>query len=259
MSASDPTRGGEPLLTAHALTVGYDAPVLRDVDLTVRRGECVGLVGANGSGKTTLFRTLLGILPPLGGAVTYGTGMRRAARDGAPSAAAAARPALGYVPQRDTIDATIPLTVFEIVRMGAYRSWTGVLRGGRGAMRRRVAAALATVAAAGWERRLLTELSGGERQRVLIARALMADPELLFLDEPTTGIDVASEAAIYAEVARCRAAGLGVLMVSHDLDGVCRVATRAVVIRDGRLIEIGDAPLAPDRLRTALAGRTAGV
>jgi len=249
----------EVLLAARGLAVGYDAPILRNVDVTVHRGDCLALVGANGSGKTTLFRTLLGILPPLAGRIVYGPAA--AAETSTPPilrGGAAGAPTLGYVPQRDSIDTTLPLTVLEVVRMGAYRYWRP-FGGAAAGTTARVGAALATVGATGWERRLLTELSGGERQRVLIARALMADPDLLFLDEPTTGIDLASEAAIYAEVERCRAAGLGILMVSHDLEGLCRVATRALVIHDGRLIELEGAPLAPGRVREALGGRLPSV
>jgi len=257
---------GDVLLAARDLAVGYHAPILRNVDVTIRRGDCVALVGANGSGKTTLFRTLLAILPPLAGTITYGAGANAPAMGRQATTETARpsdggdrrRPTLGYVPQRDSIDTTLPLTVLEIVRMGAYRRWQPF--GGAATRRRaRVAAALATVGATGWERRLLTELSGGERQRVLIARALIADPDLLFLDEPTTGIDLASEAAIYADVERCRAAGLGILMVSHDLEGLCRVATRALVIRDGRIVELTGAPLDPERVRVALGGRLPGV
>lgn len=233
----------EVLLAARGLTVGYGgAPVLRDLDLTVRCGDCVGLVGANGSGKTTLFRTLLGILPPLAGEVRF------------PATARGAPPSLGYVPQRDHLDPLLPLTVAEVVRMGAYRRWRPFLALPE-ARAERVSAALAKVSATGWERRLVRELSGGERQRILIARALMADPDLLLLDEPTSGIDLASEEAIYAEVRRCRAASLGILMVSHDLDELVRVATRVLAIEQGRLVETTVADLlGVDRLRRATHG-----
>jgi len=234
----------ETLLIARDVTVGFPrAPVLRDLRLTVRRGECVALVGANGSGKTTLLRTLLGILPPLAGEIRHAEGAaRRAPR------------ALGYVPQQDRLDTTLPLTVAEAVRMGAYRRWRP-FHGIAEARPERVAGALEKVGARGWERRLLGELSGGERQRILIARALMADPDLLLLDEPTTGIDLASEEIIYAEMRRCRARGLGIVMASHNVEGLARVATRMLMIESGRLTE---APvedlLALNRTRASLHG-----
>jgi ABC-type Mn2+/Zn2+ transport system ATPase subunit len=121
--------------------------------------------------------------------------------------------------------------------------------------RARVVAELAKVGATGWERRVLGELSGGQRQRVLIARALIADPDLLLLDEPTTGIDFASEEAIFGEVRRACGEGLGVVMVSHDLGRLGEVATRALGIRKGRLVEIPVDQLgAPEAIRALLAG-----
>jgi zinc transport system ATP-binding protein len=237
--------GAETLLVARNLTVGYaGVPVLCGVELTVRRHECIALVGANGSGKTTLFRTLLGILPPLDGEIAYRSSSVE--RNG--------RPALGYVPQRDQLDTLIPLTVAEVVRMGAYRRWRP-FASVAAARRARVAAALAKVGASGWEARVLGELSGGQRQRVLIARALMADPDLLLLDEPTTGIDLASEEAIFAEVRRSCDAGRAIVMVSHDLAGLGQVATRALVIRSGRVVEVPVDQLAtPEAMRSLLSG-----
>jgi ABC-type Mn2+/Zn2+ transport system ATPase subunit len=233
--------GNDVLLKTRRLTVGHGGhPVVSDVNLVLRRGECVALIGPNGSGKTTLFRTLLGILPPLAGEIHY-AGARR-------------RPPLGYVPQRDKLDALFPLTVAEVVHMGAFRAWQPLASH---ADRARVAATLAAVGATGWERRVLAELSGGERQRVLIARALMSDPDLLLLDEPTTGIDAASEQAIFGEVDRCRAAGLGILMVSHDVPSLVRIASRALLIRAGRVVDVPAAELlAPERMRELLRGGT---
>ena len=238
----------ETLLRAVDLAVGYlGRPVLSGLHLTIRRGECVALVGPNGSGKTTLFRTLLGILPVLAGEIRYGGASGRGGR-----------PALGYVPQRDQLDAIFPLTVAEVVRMGAYRRWRPFLPL-RSVGRERVAAALAKVGAKGWEKRVVSELSGGQRQRVLIARALMAEPDMLLLDEPTSGIDMASEEAIFAEVNQCREDGLGILMVSHDLVGLARVATRVVLVRDGGLVETtAEELLIPDRLRDLMRGAGGG-
>src|SRR3970282_735385 len=143
MADHSSTGATETLLTVDDLSVGFPGtPVLHNVHLTARRGECGALVGANGSGKTTLLRTLLGILPPLAGEIRYAGGTARHVR-----------PALGYVPQRDQLDATFPLTVAEAVRMGAYRRWRPLLPVPE-ARAERVAAALEKVGARGWERRL---------------------------------------------------------------------------------------------------------
>lgn len=224
-----------PVLVAlERVTVGYRAAaVLRDVSLAIRAGECVALLGPNGSGKTTLFKTILGILPPLSGTV------RRARPD----------LRLGYVPQRERLDATFPVTVAEVVRMGAYRRWRPLLPLS-GTSHEDVAAALARVGATGWEKRLFGELSGGERQRVLIARALVSAPDLLLLDEPTTGVDLATELAIVRVVRELLASGLAVVMVSHNLGTVEQVASRVVWVRRGDLVSG-----APSDLLTAEAVR----
>jgi ABC-type Mn2+/Zn2+ transport system ATPase subunit len=208
------------LVALEQVTVGYKArAVLRDVSLAVARGECVALLGANGSGKTTLFKTVLGILPPLSGTI------RRAHPD----------LRLGYVPQRERLDSSFPVTVAEVVRMGGYRRLRPLLPLPE-ASHAVVATALAQVGGAGWQRRLFGELSGGERQRVLIARALVSRPDLLLLDEPTTGVDLATELAIVDLVRGLLAAGLGLVMVSHNLGTVEQVASRVVWVRGGRLV-----------------------
>jgi ABC-type Mn2+/Zn2+ transport system ATPase subunit len=225
------------LLRLDNLTVGYNgAPVLRQVSLAIVAGECMALLGPNGSGKTTLFKTLLGILPPLGGAV----------RPGAPP------PRFGYVPQRERLDSIFPITVREVVRMGAYRRlrpFAPLPEAAHGI----VAEALARVGAKGWEARVMNELSGGERQRVLIARALVSRPTVLLLDEPTTGVDLATELAVVDLVKELRAAGLGIVMVSHNLRTVEQVADRVIWVRGGKLQSgTAKAMLTPERIREML-------
>jgi len=214
-------RSDEPaaLVRLDRVRVGYKGSVvLEDVSLTVGAGECVALLGPNGSGKTTLFKTMIGILPPLSGT------MRRSDPD----------LRLGYVPQRERLDAIFPVTVAEVVRMGGHRRVRPFLPLPE-ASREIVADALARVGSAGWERRLFAELSGGERQRVLIARALVSKPDLLLLDEPTTGVDLATEHAIIDLVRELIASGLAIVMVSHNLGTVERVASRVVWVHHGRL------------------------
>lgn len=197
--------------------------VLHDVDLEVRRGDFLGVVGPNGSGKTTLLRTLLGLLRPVSGAV------RRTGE---------AELAIGYVPQRETVDTIYPIPVGEIVLMGRY----GRIGPLRRPTRRDREIARECMARTGILDRLesaYSELSGGQRQRVLIARALATEPDILVLDEPTHGLDLASETSLLA-LFRClhQSIGLTVVIVSHLLGSVADSATRIAIITDGR-IEVG--------------------
>jgi zinc transport system ATP-binding protein len=200
--AARAARGG-PLVEARGLTVRLGGHVLlRDIEMTVHAGEIVTLIGPNGAGKSTLVRTLLGILRPTQGTVWQRPGLR-----------------IGYLPQRMHVEPTLPLTV---------RRFLTLARAADGAA---VQAALGEVGAAHLERRLLSELSGGEFQRVLMARALVRDPELLILDEPVQGVDVAGQLDLYDLIAHIRDAhGCGVLLISHDLHLVMSATDRVVCL-----------------------------
>ncbi len=195
--------------------------VLREVRLSVRRGDFLGIVGPNGSGKTTLLRTLLGLLTPVRGVV------RRSASS----------VVIGYVPQRDTVDSMFPISVQEIVLMGRYPK-LGVIRRPRPADRMLALRALEQVGIGDLARRNYPELSGGQKQRALIARALAAEPDILVLDEPTNGMDLHSEHSLLELIGGLHAAGrLTVVLVSHLLANVANWAPRIAIINDGRLEE----------------------
>lgn len=191
------------------VTVGYAGrAVLPPTDLTIAAGSFLGVIGPNGSGKTTLVRTLLGLLPPVDGNLVFPK----------------ERPRFGYVPQRDALDLNFPLRSLEIVVMGRY----GLLPPGARASSRdhdAAHAALAEVDSADLADRPFAALSGGQRQRVLIARALAGEPQVLVLDEPTTGMDLPSERAMLDLVASFLRKGLAVVMVSHHLGAVADYAT----------------------------------
>ncbi len=226
------------------LTVGYNGTaVLRHVSLSIIAGECMALLGPNGSGKTTLFKTLLGILPPIAGTVRHSGDQP---------------PRFGYVPQRERLDSIFPVTVREVVRMGAYRRLRPFAPLPE-ASHEVIADALARVGAKGWESRLLNELSSGERQRVLIARALVSRPTVLLLDEPTTGVDLATEFAVIGLVKELLTAGLAIVMVSHNLRTVEQVAGRVIWVHHGQL-RSGSATemLTPDRIREMLVPEATG-
>ena len=191
--------GDEPLVAAHGLAFGYgDQTVVRDVSLTVRAGEFWCWIGPNGCGKSTLLRGLLGLLPPQAGSLELAPWLRDRAR-------------IGYVPQRGELNGALPTTVRELVELGLVRS--RVPRGERGEA---VRTALAQVGVSELAERSFWSLSGGQRQRALLARALVRRPELLLLDEPTEGLDVATQQALLATLdALHRSARIALVVVTH--------------------------------------------
>lgn len=208
-------------------------PVLRGIDLTVRRGEVVALLGANGSGKSTAVRAAIGQVPLTRGEVRlFGTPLRRFR----------AWSRVGYVPQRTTAAGGVPATVREVVSAGRLsRTRLGPLRK---ADREAVDRALAAVGLADRARDSVNALSGGQHQRVLIARALAGEPELLIMDEPMAGVDLASQ-EVLAETLRAQVdAGATVLLVLHELGPLEPLIDRAVVLRDGCVAHDGPPPKA---------------
>ena len=180
--------------------------IIDGVDLVVARRQIVTLIGPNGSGKTTLVRLLLGLQTPTAGKVRRAPGVR-----------------IGYVPQFVAVDRTFPLTARRFVTL----SPGAVAPGTDGVLARLGISHLAD--------RQFSDLSGGERQKVLLARALLRDPDLLVLDEPTQGVDVTGQDEIHGLIRRVRdETGAGVLVVSHDLHLVM-AATDDVVCLNGHI------------------------
>ncbi|TSC76291.1 MAG: ABC transporter [Parcubacteria group bacterium Gr01-1014_31] len=217
-------------IDAHHLTVRFGREtVLDDVTFSLARGEIVAVIGPNGSGKTTLLQAVLGLQPYEGIIRVFGKPVRETLGR------------IGYVPQRFAFDRTFPLTVGEFLR----------LRGAKPKHRDWRQAVLAEVNLTGGESQPVGELSGGELQRLLIANALMGEPELLLLDEPTAGVDVAGERGFYELVAHLhRSHQMTVLMVSHDLAMVARQATKIICL-NRELVCFGPPAqaIAPDVLR----------
>ncbi|MET8504022.1 metal ABC transporter ATP-binding protein [Streptomyces sp. NPDC004787] len=224
----------EPVLSVRGATAALGArPVLRGVDLTVRRGEVVALLGANGSGKSTAVRSVIGQVPLTGGSIElFGTDRKRF-RDWA---------RIGYVPQRTTAAAGVPATVREVVSSGrlSRRPFGLVRKADRDAVQR----ALELVGLADRARDSVTALSGGQHQRVLIARALASEPELLIMDEPMAGVDLASQEILAATLREQVAGGTSVLLVLHELGPLEPLIDRAVVLRDGCVVHDGPPPKA---------------
>ncbi|NEK60267.1 ATP-binding cassette domain-containing protein [Geodermatophilus sabuli] len=222
-----------PALQLRDASIGYgDVAIVRGVDLTVDHGEAVAVLGSNGSGKTTLARGVLGLATVLGGDVQV---------LGAPVGRLRERGRIGYVPQRHTVSGAVPATVREVVGVGRLAR-LGLFRRLRAADRSAVADA---VAAVGLGDRLgdpVASLSGGQQRRVLVARALAAEPELLIMDEPTAGVDAASQEALAAVLARVSAAGTTLVVVTHEAGPLSGVLTRAIAVDHGRISY--DGPLA---------------
>jgi zinc transport system ATP-binding protein len=208
-------------------------PVLRGIDLTVHRGEVVALLGANGSGKSTAVRSVIGQVATAAGEIELFGTPHRHFRDWA---------RVGYVPQRTTAAGGVPATVTEIVFSGRLsRTRFGLFRkADREAVRR----ALELVGMADRAKDSVDALSGGQHQRVLIARALAAEPELLIMDEPMAGVDLASQEVLARTLREQVAAGTTVLLVLHELGPLEPLIDRAVVLRDGCVLHDGPPPKA---------------
>jgi len=211
----------QKLIAIENADLGYGRRrVLTGINFDIEAGDFLGIVGPNGSGKTTLLKAALGLLMPISGRVTrQSTDLR-----------------VGYVPQRESVDTYFPLTVLDIVLMGRFRSLSFAGRPRR-SDKDRAQQALEHVGIADLARRSYPNLSGGQKQRTLIARALVGDPQLLILDEPTNGMDLASESAIMQLLGRLHAEGISIVMVSHLLHLVVNHAKRVAIVGEGTLRE----------------------
>ncbi len=208
----------EPLITFERADLGYGHKVvLRDVSFQVDRTDFLGIVGPNGVGKTTILKTFLGILKPVAGKVTL----------------ANPKPRFGYVPQRESIDEAYPLTVFDLALMARYPR-LGPLARPSAQDREIVRKALADVNMSDLANRRYGSLSGGQKQRALIARALASEPDVMVLDEPTNGMDLASDAAIVELIQELhQSRNLTVVLVTHLLDTVINTARHTLFLQDG--------------------------
>ncbi|TRD18960.1 metal ABC transporter ATP-binding protein [Palleronia caenipelagi] len=191
------------LLTLSDVTVRAGGSLILDrISLSIDPGEIVTIVGPNGSGKTTLMRTILGAMPVSGGTITTRPGLT-----------------IGYVPQKLPLDGSLPLTVARFLALPHRHS------------PKKIAGALKLAGLPDIGDRQLSALSGGQMQRALLARALLSEPDLLILDEPTTGLDQQGEAGFYRRIEMVRdKRGCAVLMVSHDLHVVMAASDRVICL-----------------------------
>ncbi len=220
------------LITVKDMSAGYaGTAALRDMNLSIDRGEIVTVIGPNGSGKSTLIKALMGVIAPSAGRVLRAPGLT-----------------IGYVPQSLSIDASLPMTVARFLSLPKAKKPDDI------------AAMLARVGVPGVENRQMAALSGGQFQRVMLARALLSRPDILILDEPTQGLDQPGVAAFYRLIEEVRRElGCAILLVSHDLH-VVMSATDRVLCLNGHICCEGapDAVLAAPEYRALFGDGTQG-
>jgi zinc transport system ATP-binding protein len=196
--------------------------VLKNINLTVKSGEFWALIGPNGSGKSTLLSIILGLLKPSSGSVEL---------FGAPLESFKERERIGYVSQKsNSFNSGFPATVFEVVRSGLTRK-TGLYKRFKNSDSKKAIDALKIVGMSEFAKQNIGELSGGQQQRVFIARALVGQPELLIMDEPTVGIDQQNVASFYSMLNELnRDHGLAIVLVTHEIDLVTDLATHVACL-----------------------------
>jgi zinc/manganese transport system ATP-binding protein len=220
--AATPPELAQPTLVVDGLTVTLGGrAILDDVGFSLRRGEFTGLIGANGAGKTTLFRVILGLQAPTAGRVAVAGGERSGGR-------------VGYVPQKFLLDPDMPLRGRDLVGLGldGHRLGPALPSRRRAA---RVEEMLAAVDATRFGDTRVGQLSGGEQQRILIAHALISEPELLLLDEPLANLDLRSAQEVVRLLARiAREKRIAVLISAHEMNPLLPVMDRVVYLAAGR-------------------------
>ena len=229
-----------PVFELRDVTFGYDArPILEHANLSVEQVGFISIIGPNGGGKSTLLKLLLGLLQPQAGEVrVFGLKPRQA------------RNRIGYMPQFHRVDAQFPITVEEVVRLGLLSRKTRLgwpHRGDHAAVER----ALETVGCPQLEKEPFARLSGGQRQLVLIARALVSDPQLLLLDEPTANLDPAVEGSFH-DLLRRLAEQITICLVSHDVGLVTEQTEQVICVN--RKIEMHPAHAVSGDLVAAMFG-----
>jgi phospholipid/cholesterol/gamma-HCH transport system ATP-binding protein len=219
------------LLQCRDVAVGYDAPVLRHVDLDIAPGEIVALLGGSGCGKSTLLRTVCGLVAPLAGEVRlFGESLY----DLAPEARSGLLRRIGVAFQQDalfssmTIEDNVALPLRELTKLPSA------------IVREMVHMRLDLVGIANLARRMPAHISGGQRKRAALARASILDPEIIFADEPTAGLDPMVAAEIDRTLVAFRdALGSSIVVVSHELESIRATADRAVMLANGGIVATG--------------------
>jgi ABC-type Mn2+/Zn2+ transport system ATPase subunit len=197
------------------LEIGYNGiPLISPISLKINEGDFWGVLGHNGAGKSTLVKTMLGLLRPVSGQILFPQG----------------KPRFGYVPQADTIDDIYPVTAREVVELGRSARF-GITRRLSAADKKSIEECLAATEATSYADRSFRDLSGGQKQRVLLARALSTDPNILVLDEPISGMDLAGEKSIMDLIRKLDAdRNIVTLMITHALSVVANYAEQILYV-----------------------------
>jgi manganese/zinc/iron transport system ATP- binding protein len=246
-AATPPLPAGKvaPAVEVHDLTVAYDVkPVLWDVDFALPAGKLIAVVGPNGAGKSTLLKAILGMVPTLSGwSEVLGKPVGQS------------RKQIGYVPQRESVDWDFPTDVLDVVMMGLYGR-LGWFRRPGAAERALAMDALKRVGMADYHDRQISRLSGGQQQRVFLARALVQDAAVYFMDEPFAGVDATTERAIAALLREQQEMGRTVLCVHHDLQTVPEYFDWVLML-NLRLVAVGPVQkvFSAENLSAAYGGR----
>ena len=216
-----------------AVNLGFSyggEPVFSKVGFNLDKGDFAAIIGANGTGKSTLMRVLLGELYPLEGTIRLFGQDSRVFKDWTK---------IGYVPQNGIqANKDFPATAEEIVQANLY-SQIGMFHFPKREHRLKTQKALALVDMGAYAKRMIGSMSGGQQQRVMLARVLVSTPELMILDEPTTGVDAATVASLYDLLARLnQKTGLTILMVTHDIARASEYVSRVFCLEDGSLVEL---------------------
>ena len=197
------------IIEVEDMTVAYEKkPVLWDIDIKIPKGVLMAIVGPNGAGKSTLIKAMLNLIIPISGKVLFNGACYEAQRR-----------YIGYVPQRGSVDWDFPTDVFDVVLMGTYGQIGWIKRPGK----KQKEKALDAIKKVGMEEfvdRQISQLSGGQQQRVFLARALVQDADIYFMDEPFQGVDAKTEKAIINILKELRSRGKTVIVVHHDLQTV---------------------------------------
>ena len=240
-----PEHSSDSALSIHDMTVAYQSrPVLWDIDLDIPKGVLAAIIGPNGAGKSTMIKACLGLIPKVSGSV------RILGKD-----YSHIRGQVGYVPQRESVDWDFPVSALDVTCMGLYKK-VGLFRRITRAHRALAMNALDRVGLADFAHRQISQLSGGQQQRVFLARALVQEADVYFMDEPFASVDAATEEAILDVLKEMRSSGRTVIVVHHDLQ-TARDYFDWVVLLNTRLVAAGEieSTFTNEQIRQTYGGR----